>query len=83
MEARAGYDEQAVRLITRAKNTYRFMGVEDVKKFEEIEAEIRRETGEERFNALLKQLKESGKADEIIDFGADFLQVDPVQFIPG
>ncbi|MCI0471884.1 MAG: SUMF1/EgtB/PvdO family nonheme iron enzyme, partial [Candidatus Aminicenantes bacterium] len=77
VEARSAYDEQAVRLITRAKNTYRFMGVEDLKDFEEIEAEIRRETGDDRFNALLKQLKESGKADEIIDFGAGFLQVDP------
>ncbi|MCI0471883.1 MAG: SUMF1/EgtB/PvdO family nonheme iron enzyme, partial [Candidatus Aminicenantes bacterium] len=79
LEARAAYDEQAVRLITRAKNTYRYMGVEDLKEFDEIEAEIRRETGDERFDDLLKQLKESGKAGESIDFGAGFLQVDPEQ----
>ncbi|MCX6582311.1 MAG: SUMF1/EgtB/PvdO family nonheme iron enzyme [Candidatus Aminicenantes bacterium] len=79
LEARSAYDEQAVRLVTRAKNTYLHMGIENSRELHEIETDIRREIGEDRFNALLKQLKDSGHADETIDFGVDFLQVDPEQ----
>jgi len=79
LEARSAYDEPAVRLINRAKNTYRRMGIENLRELLEIEAEIRKEIGEDRFNALLNRLKKSGTADETIDFGAEFLEVDPEQ----
>ncbi|HLP59621.1 MAG TPA: SUMF1/EgtB/PvdO family nonheme iron enzyme, partial [Candidatus Deferrimicrobium sp.] len=79
LEGRSAYDERAVRLINRAKNTYRRMGIENLRELLEIEAEIRREIGEVRFNVLLNRLKESGTADETIDFGAEFLEVDPEQ----
>ncbi|MDQ1354720.1 MAG: SUMF1/EgtB/PvdO family nonheme iron enzyme [Acidobacteriota bacterium] len=79
LEARSAYDEQAVRLINRAKNTYRRMGIENLRELLEIEAEIRKEIGDDRFNVLVNRLKENGTANETIDFGAEFLEVDPEQ----
>jgi hypothetical protein len=77
LEARSAYDESAARLITRASNTYRHMGIDHSRELQKIEAEIRQEIGEIRFNDLLNRLKDSGTAEETIDFGVDFLQVDP------
>lgn len=79
LEVKSAYDQRAVRLLYRAKNTLRKIGIEDSKEIDEIEAEIRQETGEEKYDTLLKQLKESEDAGETIDLGGDYLFIDPAE----
>ncbi len=77
LEVRSAYDERAVRLINRVKNTYGQMGVEEHRELREIEAEIGDEIGAERYKELLNRLKKGEGGAETIDFGAGCLQVDP------
>lgn len=76
LEAKAAYDDRAIRMFNRTRNTLEKIGIPNSKEIIEIESDIKKEIGEERYHDLTDNIA-SEYADETIDLGGDFLNIDP------